>query len=308
MSDICLYCQQPETDFKWCQNCNSERFQHGFYKWTSGNKYIDNFIQERLRNIKYLTKGGFSTIYNAIWLDGFIKWWDNETQTWYRNFSYLNYINKNDHEIAKEENIKSPLNKNEMKGFHVVLKSLNDSSDIKDDFLNEWKINLQYINRPYHYRTSFVNIHGITQDPETSNYMIQTSKSNYQFNEIHGVIPYMAPEILRGKPYTKAADIYSFGIVMWEFTSGTLPVYARYMKKCWDSDPSKRQTVDELYQIFSCWYGYFPKQELHKKTPVSNDEMKQLPKTIRYEEKEINNETALLSESLENCIISNPEI
>ncbi|GBC04573.1 hypothetical protein RclHR1_05750005 [Rhizophagus clarus] len=238
MSDICLYCQQPETDFKWCQNCNSERFQHGFYKWTNG----------------------------------FIKWWDNETQTWYRNFSYLNYINKNDHEIAKEENIKSPLNKNEMKGFHVVLKSLNDSSDIKDDFLNE-----------------------------------QTSKSNYQFNEIHGVIPYMAPEILRGKPYTKAADIYSFGIVMWEFTSGTLPVYARYMKKCWDSDPSKRQTVDELYQIFSCWYGYFPKQELHKKTPVSNDEMKQLPKTI-HEEKEINNETALLSESLENCIISNPEI
>jgi len=27
-------------------------------------------------------------------------------------------------------------------------------------------------------------------------------------NKIYGVIPYMAPEILRGKPYTKAADIY----------------------------------------------------------------------------------------------------
>jgi serine/threonine protein kinase len=39
-------------------------------------------------------------------------------------------------------------------------------------------------------------------------------------NEIYEVIPYMAPEILRGKPYTKAADIYSFGIIMWEFTSG----------------------------------------------------------------------------------------
>ena len=79
-------------------------------------------------------------------------------------------------------------------------------------------------------------------------------------NEIYGVIPYMAPEVLRGKPYTKAADIYSFGIIMWEFTSGipafnnrshdfnlsldickglrpkivesTLPVYARLMKRC----------------------------------------------------------------------------
>jgi serine/threonine protein kinase len=39
-------------------------------------------------------------------------------------------------------------------------------------------------------------------------------------NEIYGVIPYMAPEVLRGKPYTKIAAIYSFGIIMWEFTSG----------------------------------------------------------------------------------------
>src|SRR4051812_46623277 len=39
-------------------------------------------------------------------------------------------------------------------------------------------------------------------------------------NEIYGVLPYIAPEVLRGKAYTKAADIYSFGIIMWEMTSG----------------------------------------------------------------------------------------
>src|SRR5581483_2278793 len=44
----------------------------------------------------------------------------------------------------------------------------------------------------------------------------QSNKSK----EIYGVIPYMAPEVLRGKPYTKTADIYSFGLIMWEFTSG----------------------------------------------------------------------------------------
>src|ERR1051325_804245 len=40
--------------------------------------------------------------------------------------------------------------------------------------------------------------------------------------DICGVLPYMAPEVLRGKPYTKAADVYSFGIIMWELTSGIL--------------------------------------------------------------------------------------
>ena len=33
---------------------------------------------------------------------------------------------------------------------------------------------------------------------------------------VYGVLPYMAPEILRGQNYTKASDIYSFGIIMYE--------------------------------------------------------------------------------------------
>jgi len=39
-------------------------------------------------------------------------------------------------------------------------------------------------------------------------------------NQIYGVLPFIAPEVLCGKPYTKAADIYSLGIIMWELTSG----------------------------------------------------------------------------------------
>src|ERR1051325_376015 len=105
--------------------------------------------------------------------------------------------------------------------------------------------------------------------------------------EIYGVLPYIAPEVLRGKPYTKAADIYSFGIIMWEMTSGipafnnvphdfnlslrickglrpktiegTDVEYAELMVRCWNNDPNKRPTAEELYEYyFEEWEEKFP--------------------------------------------------
>ncbi|RIB02382.1 hypothetical protein C2G38_2227973 [Gigaspora rosea] len=32
---------------------------------------------------------------------------------------------------------------------------------------------------------------------------------------IYGVLLYIAPEVLQGEPFTKATDIYSFGMIMW---------------------------------------------------------------------------------------------
>src|SRR5688500_12778096 len=85
---------------------------------------------------------------------------------------------------------------------------------------------------------------------------------------VYGVIPYMAPEVLRSKPYTPASDIYSFAMIMWELTSGVPPFddrahdfhlslsickgerpeiiddtpqcYIDLMRNCWDLDPLKR--------------------------------------------------------------------
>ena len=39
-------------------------------------------------------------------------------------------------------------------------------------------------------------------------------------NQVHGVLPYIAPEVLRGENYSAASDIYSFGIVMNSFATG----------------------------------------------------------------------------------------
>src|SRR3954451_7254316 len=103
----------------------------------------------------------------------------------------------------------------------------------------------------------------------------------FKKDNIYGVIPFMAPEVLRGKPYTLASDIYSFSMIMWEFTSGVTPFYDRahdlqlclsickgerpeitenipqcyinLMKKCWDEDPLKRPTALEVLNIIIKW-------------------------------------------------------
>ncbi|CAG8749811.1 14312_t:CDS:1, partial [Racocetra fulgida] len=45
--------------------------------------------------------------------------------------------------------------------------------------------------------------------------------------EIYGVIPYIAPEIFIREKYTTVSDIYSFGMIMWEMTTGQKPFYDR---------------------------------------------------------------------------------
>ncbi|CAG8726107.1 12806_t:CDS:1, partial [Ambispora leptoticha] len=35
-------------------------------------------------------------------------------------------------------------------------------------------------------------------------------------DEVFGIIPYVAPEVLQTKKYITASDIYSFRMIMWE--------------------------------------------------------------------------------------------
>jgi serine/threonine protein kinase len=41
--------------------------------------------------------------------------------------------------------------------------------------------------------------------------------------KIFGVLPYVAPEVLMGKTYTQASDVYSFGIVAYELLANAYP-------------------------------------------------------------------------------------
>ncbi|PKC13332.1 kinase-like protein [Rhizophagus irregularis] len=53
-------------------------------------------------------------------------------------------------------------------------------------------------------------------------FCIPTNKTSSDSN-VYGVMPYMAPEILRGEQHTLASDVYSLGIIMNEIVTVTPP-------------------------------------------------------------------------------------
>ncbi|GET50544.1 kinase-like domain-containing protein [Rhizophagus irregularis DAOM 181602=DAOM 197198] len=307
---ICGECNEPGTGEKWCQPCNAKRFKDNFKNWTSGNKDIDEFIQqsqlnavhhkkylewvpfENFKDITYITRGGFGKIYSAEWPEGYITSWDIENQKW-----------KRDKNVEK-----------------VALKSLDNSSCISTEFLNEIKTHLQI------YLYDIIQCYGITQDPNTKDYMmvlkyckggnLRNYYLNYEPNYyskignliritnglldihnagkvhkdlhsgnilftsypyisdlgmcqpvnngsqsakkegIYGVLPYMAPEVLRGYQYTKASDIYSFGIMMNEYMSEKTPynnIPHDHVLAIKISE--NRPTAKEFYQKLNKWYN-----------------------------------------------------
>src|SRR5581483_1548384 len=103
---------------------------------------------------------------------------------------------------------------------------------------------------------------------------------------IYGNLPYIAPEVISGKEYTFASDVYSIAILMWEISSGQQPFinykhddydlamdiingmrpkivseipleYKNLMEQCWDADPLKRPDtytlrlkLNEIYLLY----------------------------------------------------------
>ncbi|RGB38137.1 kinase-like domain-containing protein [Rhizophagus diaphanus] len=111
--------------------------------------------------------------------------------------------------------------------------------------------------------------------------LCQPVKSFLKKHDIYGVVPFMAPEVLRGNSYTPASDIYSFSMIMWELTAGVPPFenrahdiqlcisickgerpeiientpqcFVNLMKKCWNEDPLNRPPTSEVKNVIRNW-------------------------------------------------------
>ncbi|RHZ86004.1 hypothetical protein Glove_57g124 [Diversispora epigaea] len=116
--------------------------------------------------------------------------------------------------------------------------------------------------------------------------IIGKNPNNPEKKNIFGVLPYIAPEVLSGdEEYTKAADVYSFGIIAYEIVTGFPPypdiphdkdlamkicnglrpkipfhtpkLITRMIMRCWDARVTHRPTFKELYdELYKYWNDY----------------------------------------------------
>ncbi|RHZ88783.1 hypothetical protein Glove_21g205 [Diversispora epigaea] len=113
--------------------------------------------------------------------------------------------------------------------------------------------------------------------------LIGADQNHPEKKNVVGVLPYIAPEVLSGdEEYTKAADVYSFGIIAYEMITGFPPypdiphdedlaikicnglrpkipfhtpkLITRTIMRCWDARVTHRPTFEELHDELEKYY------------------------------------------------------
>ncbi|GBC39399.2 kinase-like domain-containing protein [Rhizophagus irregularis DAOM 181602=DAOM 197198] len=227
-----VYCKEcgeeyADVDDKWCKSCVIRDLRNNFANWTSGNKHIDDLIQEmqlkvddsydllfewipydQFNDIKEIGKGGFATIYSAIWSDGPL---------------YYDIINR------RKEWIRDP-DKN------VALKCLHNSLNISKQFLNEIKA------------YSIANSSG-----GNFNDWINRNYKKFDWNEKLSIL-FDICEATGRRPFFDCAHgdnlvLNICGGIRPEINEPEAPkCYIDLMKKCWDSNPNNRPNADEIQE------------------------------------------------------------
>lgn len=285
-----------------------------------GDKCIEWIPYERFANVKYLAEGGFGKIYKAKWIDGFVMSWSIKDEKWKRNSnSHVVLKSLNGSQDALSDFLREAANHKLFKAGHVTrCYGISQNPETRDYLMviNYMKGgNLRQYLSSYYNRTNFstklshleniargleqIHEQGLIHKDLHPGNLLNSSRSGAAFyitdlglckpvneneinkGKIYGVLPYIAPEVLRGQPYTQAADIYSFGMVTYEIFTGLPPFYdmahgeqlaskicqglrpsldvklpqsiKSLVTNCWSSDSLTRPTISKVIEISSDW-------------------------------------------------------
>ncbi|POG74994.1 kinase-like domain-containing protein [Rhizophagus irregularis DAOM 181602=DAOM 197198] len=317
--------------------------KYGLLEWISYDKF---------KNINYIAKGGFAKVYSAIWLDGPIKKWSQLSNYWKRNESTkiaLKVLNNSKNISGDFLNEIKFLN--EVSGYMCIIKCFGITQDpitnnyalvlqyMENGDLRKYlkrTANMitwdQRLNKIYDICLALNNIHVhglIHKDLHPGNIFIGSTfayigdfgfcipaneiLSNSTKKNIYGVMPYMAPEILRGKPHTLASDVYSLGVIINEIITVIPPFnnqphdhflaldicrglrpnireetptsLKELIKKCWDANPENRPTSEEVFHTLSYHLNAYKSMPLKRLSYNFNESTNNLLLKIQIDEK-----------------------
>ncbi|KAF5308833.1 hypothetical protein FQR65_LT00533 [Abscondita terminalis] len=134
-----------------------------------------------------------------------------------------------------------------------------------------------------------------------------------------GTYAWMAPEVIKNSTFSKASDVWSYGVLLWELLTGetpykgidtlavaygvavnklTLPIpstcpqpWRDLMEACWESDPHRRPTfeeiLDQLDNIVHSSFTQTPHESFHTMQDDWRQEIEEVLLELRRKEKEL---------------------
>ncbi|RIB06387.1 kinase-like domain-containing protein [Gigaspora rosea] len=262
----------------------------------------------KFANIKKIGEGGFSAVYSATWLDGMrkihikrdrspiivaLKTIEESSLIEIKHHMKFNAYNGNSELLRmygltrkEEEYMLAFQCANNGSLFSYLRKNFQTLDwENKLEILKNISSDLQQIHKTGLIHADFHS--GNILQHNMSSYVSDLGLSRKQdetLGEIYGVLPYVAPEVLQREPLTQAADIYGFGIIMTEISTGQRPFdgrpfdiklsleicnglrpelspetpkcYIELAKQCMNSDPKKRPTAEYIYNEILQWLYY----------------------------------------------------
>ncbi|CAG8567980.1 26272_t:CDS:2 [Dentiscutata erythropus] len=271
----CDICDRSGYMIVWCQHCVVDFLQDEATKWTSMDKHIDRQIllaqtrapipeaipewipYELLRNVDYLTQGGYASVYTATYMRGLYTRWMKTTKTLSRGLTHFKVVLKKLNWNQPENDFKNELEK------HLYVSSVCNAivrcygvtrDPVTKDYmlvLNRMKCDLREYIGSYHSIITWSDINHmcknivsglfylhkeglVHRDLHPGNILRGRIDNNWYIadlgftgppdhtnttNNIVGNLSYIAPEILTKKEYSAKSDIYAFGMVLYYATT-----------------------------------------------------------------------------------------